>query len=318
MTVRGLSERYNTVLLNGSTLPSTEPNRRNLLLFDIIPSGLIDNIVIHKTATPDMSSEFAGGAGAGEHQRYSCGKLFKHSPSVQVANTNMYRERYLQFEAREGTTTWAMMMVQKAGGKSRGGASRIMLSQREIRRKWVKWVRQIPNNWGVYKYKYSLCRDYQFNIGRRLPLKNGAHIGIVAGGLFRHDETREDEERRIYSTEAYDFKGNNYVFRSSLGAVLNVAYQGKKTKVVFKNLYNHLFVNETSDAYGPMPGFTPGIYRNTLSISTINDIWQHRLEGEHAAGPERDQTGLECGQGNYREGPAGYTEFHGSPGIQQG
>src|SRR5690606_2453323 len=60
VTVRGLSERYNTVLLNGSMLPSTEPNRRNFA-FDIIPSGLIDNIVIHKTATQDFSSEFAGG-----------------------------------------------------------------------------------------------------------------------------------------------------------------------------------------------------------------------------------------------------------------
>src|SRR5690606_6617223 len=60
VTVRGLSDRYNNVLLNGAALPSTEPNRRNFS-FDIIPSGLIDNIIVNKTATPDMPAEFAGG-----------------------------------------------------------------------------------------------------------------------------------------------------------------------------------------------------------------------------------------------------------------
>lgn len=280
VTVRGLSERYNTVLLNGSTLPSTEPNRRNFA-FDIIPSGLIDNIVIHKTATPDMSSEFAGGLvqvntkdiPAENYLNITVGTgINTNSTGKDIYSSKRGKNDYLGYD--DGTKGW---------WKKQGWSFQDYVSTGDPE-KVGEMGRQIPNNWGVYKYKYSPMQNYQFNIGRRLPLKNGAHIGIVAGGLFRHDETREDEERRIYSTEAYDFKGNNYVFRSSLGAVLNVAYQGKKTKVVFKNLYNHLFVNETSDAYGPMPGFTPGIYRNTLSISTINDIWQHRLEGEHALG----------------------------------
>lgn len=60
VTVRGMSERYNNVQLNGSTLPSTEPNRRNFS-FDIIPTALIDNVTIAKTFTPDMPGEFTGG-----------------------------------------------------------------------------------------------------------------------------------------------------------------------------------------------------------------------------------------------------------------
>lgn len=59
VTVRGLSERYNSVQLNGSNLPSTEPNRRNFA-FDIIPSSLVGGIVVNKTATPDQPGEFAG------------------------------------------------------------------------------------------------------------------------------------------------------------------------------------------------------------------------------------------------------------------
>lgn len=58
--VRGLSDRYNSSMLNGSPLPSTEPDRKTFA-FDLIPSSLIDNIILVKTAQPDLPGDFAGG-----------------------------------------------------------------------------------------------------------------------------------------------------------------------------------------------------------------------------------------------------------------
>ena len=58
--VRGLSDRYNLAFLNRTTLPSTEPDRRSFS-FDIIPSGLIDNIFVYKSASPDLPGDFGGG-----------------------------------------------------------------------------------------------------------------------------------------------------------------------------------------------------------------------------------------------------------------
>jgi hypothetical protein len=60
VVVRGLSDRYNNASLDGSPLPSTEPNRK-AFSFDIVPSSLIDNIIINKTASPDMPGDFSGG-----------------------------------------------------------------------------------------------------------------------------------------------------------------------------------------------------------------------------------------------------------------
>ena len=59
--VRGLSDRYNSASLDNGVLPSTEPNRK-AFSFDIVPANLIDNIVISKTATPDLAGDFAGGS----------------------------------------------------------------------------------------------------------------------------------------------------------------------------------------------------------------------------------------------------------------
>jgi hypothetical protein len=58
--VRGLADRYNSALLNKSILPSTEPDRR-AFSFDIIPTSLIDNIIINKGASANLPGDFAGG-----------------------------------------------------------------------------------------------------------------------------------------------------------------------------------------------------------------------------------------------------------------
>ena len=60
VVVRGLSDRYNYALINGASLPSSESDKK-AFSFDIFPSNMLDNLVIMKSATPDMPGEFAGG-----------------------------------------------------------------------------------------------------------------------------------------------------------------------------------------------------------------------------------------------------------------
>jgi hypothetical protein len=59
INVRGLDARYNVVLLNGMEAPSSEADRR-AFSFDMIPSSLIDNIIVYKTPAPELPSDFAG------------------------------------------------------------------------------------------------------------------------------------------------------------------------------------------------------------------------------------------------------------------
>ena len=58
--VRGLGERYSSSTFNGSVLPGPEPNRRVIPL-DMFPTGIIQNMVIQKSYTPDLPGEFGGG-----------------------------------------------------------------------------------------------------------------------------------------------------------------------------------------------------------------------------------------------------------------
>lgn len=58
--IRGLSDRYNAAYINGAPLPSSESDRK-AFAFDIFPAEMLDNLIIIKTATPDLPGEFAGG-----------------------------------------------------------------------------------------------------------------------------------------------------------------------------------------------------------------------------------------------------------------
>ena len=58
--VRGLSQRYNNVWINGSAVPSTEADSR-AFSFDIIPSSQLENIAIVKSPAPEYPADFSGG-----------------------------------------------------------------------------------------------------------------------------------------------------------------------------------------------------------------------------------------------------------------
>lgn len=58
--VRGLGDRYSATLLNGSSLPSPEPEKRVVPL-DLFPTTLIEAVVVQKTFSPDRPAEFGGG-----------------------------------------------------------------------------------------------------------------------------------------------------------------------------------------------------------------------------------------------------------------
>jgi len=58
--VRGLGERYSGTTINGSTLPTTETEKRVVPL-DLFPSKLLETVNVVKTYTPDKAGDFGSG-----------------------------------------------------------------------------------------------------------------------------------------------------------------------------------------------------------------------------------------------------------------
>ena len=58
--IRGLGSRYNSVLLNDVIAPSTEVETRSFS-FDLVPSNILDRMIVFKSGSADLPGEFCGG-----------------------------------------------------------------------------------------------------------------------------------------------------------------------------------------------------------------------------------------------------------------
>jgi len=99
IVVRGLNQRYNSVWLNNSATPSSETDAK-AFSFDVIPSGLIDNLMVVKSFSPEYPGDFAGGF---------INIFTKHMPDSNFVSID-YSTSY-----REGTTFKDFYMYE--GGK---------------------------------------------------------------------------------------------------------------------------------------------------------------------------------------------------------
>ena len=83
--IRGLGDRYASTKLNGSALPSADPDRKAFQL-DLFPAALLENIVTLKTFTPDKPGDFSGGL------IDVATKAFPESFTLQISSTLTYDE----------------------------------------------------------------------------------------------------------------------------------------------------------------------------------------------------------------------------------
>ncbi len=79
--VRGLGERYSATQVNGASVGTPEANKRVVPL-DIFPTGVLDNVVVQKTYTPDMEGEFGGSVIDINTRDFVDSEAFKQSLSV--------------------------------------------------------------------------------------------------------------------------------------------------------------------------------------------------------------------------------------------
>ena len=103
VVVRGLVERYNSVMLNNSTAPSFEADKR-AFSFDAIPSGLIDNILIYKSPAPELPADFAGAAINIQTKNAADQNSFSFSYGTKYVQNTSFNSDFQTFE--KSKTDW--------------------------------------------------------------------------------------------------------------------------------------------------------------------------------------------------------------------
>ncbi len=101
--VRGLGDRYTKTILNGVEIPGLDPDR-NTLQMDLFPTSLIDNIIVHKSFSPELPADFTGGVIDINTKDFPEEKIGKISISTEYNPDMHFNSNYLTYEG--GETDW--------------------------------------------------------------------------------------------------------------------------------------------------------------------------------------------------------------------
>ncbi len=277
--VRGLSDRYNAAFINNSQLPSSEPDRK-AFSFDVIPANMIDNIIINKTATPELTGEFAGGLiqvqtkdvpskdflSIGVSFGFNTNSVFKDFTSNQRGSTD-----WLGFD--DGTRKFP------SGFPNTPQEYRVLNTEQKIAASSA-----LSND--VYAQttrKAAPTMTYNLAYGSTRVLKNDAKLGFIASVMYRNAQLKYDVNRSFTQSDGnpiFNFFDQQNRYQSNLGALINITYSQKKNKISFKNIFNQFY----DDNYFTREGFNTNRNQDIRFYSSFmnqRSFYSGQLEGDH-------------------------------------
>ncbi len=95
--VRGLGERYSQTSLNGSPLPSPEPES-SVVPLDLFPAGFLESLVAQKTYTADRPGDFSGGTVQIETREFPDELTFRLSVGSSLNSESQFSRGFLYYD----------------------------------------------------------------------------------------------------------------------------------------------------------------------------------------------------------------------------
>lgn len=284
INIRGLSERYNAVLLHDVYAPSMEADVRSFS-FDIIPSGLIDQVMIYKSPSPELPGDFAGGV----VKIYTKGIPDENNISVSysasvidgVSFTDFYRAPQEKgywsgfnngkYDLPEDFPQDLRQVITDQDAIDAAG--------RSLQNAWV--ADEIPLLWN---------HSASVNLSRRFELRNNRYLGSITSISYSNSKQKYNVERKDFnsydfveerSSLIYNFNDFRNVENIRLGIIQNFAYSINPNNIIeFKNLFNQISQSEYIHRTGPNYDFN--FNANNHSFYQIyRGIYAGQLTGNH-------------------------------------
>ncbi len=280
VVVRGLSDRYNSARLNNATLPSSEPDRK-AFSFDIVPSNLIDNVIINKTASADLPGDFTGGL-------------------VTINTKDFPEQSFLNFSVGFGYNSQSTFKDFKSG--SRGGldilgfdngdrqipngfASSSRFNTLSLSQKLAQ-TKLFSNSFNINNGTSSPVQNYQLTWGAVKEFKNLSTFGSIISLSYRNSESINNSHRLDYETDghaAYDFRDDIYKYSTNVGLLANFSYKKNRSRFSFRNIINKSFDDVYTFRNGINNDNAVARRSNTIDL-TDKALVNSQVDGEHAIG----------------------------------
>jgi TonB-dependent receptor len=287
LVVRGLADRYNQAMLNGILMSSTEPDRKTFS-FDIIPSSMIDNIIVNKSFVPELPGEWAGGL----IQVNTKDVPSRSFLDVQVGtgfNTQTLGKDFFNYKGSStdflgfdnGKRALPSDFPRKAVFSSLTDAKKSALGA------------SMENVWSADKSNaLRLNQSFLINGGFNKKLGKNTKLAAILALNYNRSNKRTEYQNQINSFQnnvpdlSFNYYNNKYAQDVLAGALANITLQiGSNTKISFKNLLNVNTTNYTTLRTGTEYENSISAYGDNVKATELafkaNTFFNTQLTGDH-------------------------------------
>ncbi|CAA9280521.1 MAG: TonB-dependent receptor [uncultured Adhaeribacter sp.] len=242
IVIRGMAERYNTVMLNDAFTPSTETDVKSFS-FDLLPTSVIDRIMIFKSGSPELPGDFGGGV----IKVYTKSVATENSTTIGVSGSYRGNTTLQNFYSYNGGKTDFLGFDD--GTRNLPSAFPTNNVNSLNNNDLINLGKSLPNSWGAQQNKalpdlrLSLGLSRNFDIGD-IQLSNISAVSYSNTRLHtKGSRTRylQFDPTTKKSGIAYDYEDELSNLNARLGVVHNwTARFNANNKIEFRNLFNQL------------------------------------------------------------------------------
>jgi TonB-dependent receptor len=284
VVVRGLSDRYNFALINGAPLPSSESDRK-AFSFDVFPSNMLDNLVIIKTATPDLPGEFAGGV----IDINTTEPKENDFQSIQIGGSYNLITTFKDFKTYDGSKTDFLGFSSSSRTLPSGLPSTEDFNNLSALQK-AEYAKSIPNSWGTYS-RFALPNlNLQYSIGKTIKLAEERNFGYVfaynyqSNMSFNKVTRREFEESTAGVITKNELKDSAFTQSVLNSAMFNMKFKlNKNNSLQLKTLYSLSSDDKVNIRNGKRDMDVESVFseKSTNIWYTQNKLLSSQLLGNH-------------------------------------
>ncbi|MCS7004392.1 MAG: TonB-dependent receptor [Cytophagales bacterium] len=288
VNIRGISERYNNVLINNIIAPSTEVDIRSFS-FDLIPSSSLDRMLVYKSASPEYPGDFAGGIIKLYTQNVVTENKLELSIGTGYRSGTTFGEH---FQTKGGPTDF-LGFDNQFRAIPPGTPENLMDVSSNVEK--VAISRNFRNNFNPEKSMMSPDAKMGIKFAWRLYQDKKKLFSNITSFNYSNTGQYMKIERDRYDAPSsgagnrlnpqFDFVDNQYNRNVRLGLIHNWMFRlNSNHRIEFMNMFNQLAEHETTLRSGIE--YTSGggggkMRRNYGFLWMERSIYNGQLEGRH-------------------------------------
>jgi hypothetical protein len=289
INVRGLSERYSTVMLNGIIAPSSEVDSK-AFSFDLIPSNMLDRMLVYKSGSPELPGEFAGAVVS----IYTKSVVDENAMSISLSGSlrNATTGADVKLSQEKGGTDW---LGSDDGTRSLPSAfpsaNLRTLTSAADQSALANATKLLPNTWGTRHLTASPDFRLNFDIARTMNIGEKSKLQNITSLSYAQTNQRLELSNNYYdgfsaslqkSTPRYQYNDVRYTLTNRVGAVSNFTFQiNPNHRIEFRNFYNQQGQNQWTERTGTENSINYDVKNQALNYFS-RSIYSGQFSGKHS------------------------------------